>query len=208
MNPVGVDGFRSKLLSYFVGDAGDVAAAQIARYFDESFTGSQFESLADADPNRITANDIVAVSTLGVTVPAGVSVWLLSAAGQDAVSELLRTVPTEVDIWEDPSLVGPTSALWKPWYLLQTACWPAPTAANGMGPTTTSKLLAAKRPRLVPITDSVITTTLPSNGHWADFATALSDDHVRSAIQQATAGAPAHLSLLRRLDIALWMIHH
>lgn len=202
------DEFSAKLLGFFAGDAGEVAAAQIERYFGEHYTGSQFEVLTDADPNRITANDIVAVSTLGVTVPAGVAIWLLSEAGRRAVSELLGGVPTDVDIWDGPSLVAPGNNLWKLWYLLRTACWPGTTVGNGMGPTTISKLMAAKRPRLVPITDSVITKVLPSDGHWAAFAAALGTEQVRQPIEQATGGAPSHLSLLRRIDIAIWMLQH
>lgn len=75
-----------------------------------------------------------------------------------------------------------------------------------MGPATTSKLLAAKRPRLVPIVDSVIKSVLPSKAHWAAFADALADQGRRRKIEAATS-APGHLSLLRRIDIAIWMRH-
>jgi hypothetical protein len=196
------------LLSFFASEAGPVAGAAIRRYFEDHYTGSQFERLADRDANRITTNDIVAVSMLGVDVPPAVSIWLLGSEGQDAVCWHLTQVPTNVDIWEDPSLVAPDADLWKLWDLLGTACWPSPKAGNGMGPTTISKLLAAKRPRLVPVTDSVIVNVLLSAGHWADFADALSDVDVRSTIESATSSAPEHLSLLRRIDIALWMLNH
>ena len=76
-----------------------------------------------------------------------------------------------------------------------------------MGPTTISKLLAAKRPRLVPVTDSVVVKTLPSAGHWAAFANALKDRDIRTTVEQATSEAPAHLSLLRRIDVVVWMLN-
>jgi len=90
--------FKDTLLSFFAGDAGPVASTAIRQYFEDHYTGSQFERLADGDANRITANDIVAVSMLGVDVPPAVSVWLLGSDGQDAVGRHLSSVPTNVDI--------------------------------------------------------------------------------------------------------------
>jgi hypothetical protein len=75
-----------------------------------------------------------------------------------------------------------------------------------MGGTITSKLMAAKRPRLIPVRDSVVRQILPSTGQvWADLREALGDEALRTRIEHATSTAPAHVSLLRRLDVALWM---
>ena len=103
-------------------------------------------------PNEITERDIVAVSMLGVNIPAPVAIWLLED-GRSAVSELLRAIPAEADICENGELLDPgreTEALWR---LLGNGCWPDPIHSNGMGTTKISKLLAAKRPNLVPIFD-------------------------------------------------------
>jgi hypothetical protein len=198
--------FTERLLEQFTPDKAEKLLAAFAEY-EARFTGSHFERLADTDPNAITANDIVAVSTLSVEIPAGVAVWLLSE-GQQRVSTLLAGVHKDVDLWEDPSLLAPDSDLWQLWGVLMTACWPASKAGNGMGRTKLSKLLSAKRPRLVPVVDSVISTVLPSMTYWADFTEALRDDDVRATIEDATATAPDHLSLLRRIDIAIWMLNH
>ncbi len=200
--------FTEALLGFFTSDDGAAAADSIGRYFDEHYTGSQFELLVDEDPNHITAKDIVAVSMLGVDIPAAVSVWLLSDEGQDEANLHLAEVPAGIDLWEEPSLLAPDGHLQALWDLLASGCWPTHKFNNYMGPTKISKLLAAKRPRLVPVTDSVVIKMLPSPGHWDDFASALGDPTVRSTIERATSKAPAHLSLLRRIDIVIWMLSH
>ena len=206
--PTGDDNYAMKLLSFFTGSSAASARRAIRAYFTNDYTGSRFELQADPDPNRITARDIVAVSMLGVNVPAPVSVRLLDCGGSIEISELLSAVPTGTDIWDAADHIGEGSPLWRLWELLDTACWPSKSSANGMGPTTISKLLAAKRPRLVPITDSVVIKVLPSRGHWADFSRALSSVEHREVIQAATSDAPAHVSLLRRIDVVIWMLSH
>ncbi|HLK60790.1 MAG TPA: DUF6308 family protein [Chthonomonadaceae bacterium] len=87
--------FRSIILSNFA----NVASVQdaIDRYFyREVVTGSKFELVADnREPYKFTAQDIVAVSMLGVNIPAPVSLWLLYGEGSRETSELLRQVPTD-----------------------------------------------------------------------------------------------------------------
>jgi hypothetical protein len=179
--------------------------ASVQRYFTEGFTGSRFEVLADRDPYRITGNDIVAVSTLGVAVPAHVAIWLLGE-GRRTVAELLREIPVDVDIWDSGDALEPGGAAWQLWDVLLGCGWPGPRTGNGMGGTITSKLMAAKRPRMIPVRDSVVRQILPSTGQvWADLRNALGDEALRSRIEHATGRAPAHVSLLRRLDVALWM---
>src|SRR3954451_19779328 len=90
------------------------ASALVRRYWGEPFTGRWFHELADrAHPDEITAADIVAVSTLGVTVPAGVAVWLLSDNGRASVAQLLADIPGDVDIWDDAALIAEDSRLWR-----------------------------------------------------------------------------------------------
>jgi hypothetical protein len=192
-------------------DGGASARSHVRTYFDARtpFTGSQFELVADwRRPDEITAADIVAVSMLGVSIPADVAVWLLSEAGRLVVSSHLANVPSTVDLWERPELLAPGSDLWRLWDVLRQACWPEPHAANGMGTTKISKLLAAKRPRLVPVFDSVVREALPGvRSHWAGFSAVVADGGRRQSILDATSSAPPHVSLLRRLDVALWMAH-
>ena len=71
-----------------------------------------------------------------------------------------------------------------------------------------TKLLAAKRPRLVPILRTLYGSALPPvDSQWAAFAHLVADPDRRASISEATVGAPNHVSLLRRLDVVLWMAH-
>lgn len=201
--------FADRLLNFFRdGEMATRADDAVRSYFSDGYTGSRFELMADGDPDRITSNDLVAVSMLGVDVPARVTVWLLEKDGQATVASLLRGVPTDVDIWNAGDVVERDGPLWQLWTLLSDACWPMPKTGNGMGMTTISKLLAAKRPRLVPIVDSVVAKLLPSNNYWADFATSLASAEARGLVLSATPSAPPQLSLLRRIDVVLWMLNH
>ena len=113
------------------------------------FTGSKFEEIAgDEHPNEFTARDIVAVSMLSVKVPAAVSMWLLLGEGRDKTSELLKQIPASLDIWEAEEHLAEGKPLWKLWEKL--------IGRHGVGDTISSKLLAAKRPRLAPIWDRVV----------------------------------------------------
>lgn len=191
-------------------------ASQLAnRYWTENDTGRYFHVLADDDhPNEITANDIAAVSMLSVEVPAAVTIWLLTDDGRSEISERLARVPTDVDIWDAPELLERGGDLWSIWERLNEACWPAPKPGNKMGPTTISKLMATKRPRLVPVWDTVVAQVMRRNhedAHWAEFANALADDKLRLLLSIASVhGTPEDTTFLRRLDAMLWMIgkHH
>ena len=69
------------------------------------------------------------------------------------------------------------------------------------------KLLAAKRPRLIPILDNKVRGLIqpPTSQFWISIWDELSDESRRTAIAEVCADAPAHVSLLRRIDVALWM---
>ena len=129
---------------------------------EQGFTGRFFEQfLARSDPDRFTAFDLVAVSTLSVTIPAGAaSVILLDPVTSASLNRLLVQAPpagvdladTELDDIADNS---PLSQLYV-----------AIRQLPGMGPTRTSKLLASKRPGVVPIRDSVVSTLLKAGDRW------------------------------------------
>ncbi|MFF4504117.1 DUF6308 family protein [Streptomyces sp. NPDC001401] len=82
----------------------------------------------------------------------------------------------------------------------------------GIGWVTAGKLLARKRPRLVPVYDQVVRCVL---GHpksfWLDLHAALRSDkwalhHELTALRQA-AELPETVSVLRICDVVLWMHH-
>ncbi|MBV9254163.1 MAG: hypothetical protein JO246_09190 [Frankiaceae bacterium] len=82
-----------------------------------------------------------------------------------------------------------------------------------MGRTKTSKLLAAKRPHLLPVFDQYVGDTLlnhKSDSDWelwrSRFEGGRGDD-LRKAVQNIRdeADVPREVSTLRVLDIAIWM---
>lgn len=178
----------------------------------ERFTGSMFEVLADRErSNEITAQDLMAVTTLSVNAPARPAIWLTSPEGSTQVRSLLRQVPLDVNIWDDDAepLLASEGPLQKLWDLLDVASWPHKRPGNGLGRTLKSKLLAAKRPRLVPVLDDRVVDALPTptTDYWTAFRAILVNDGTRQHIERITSVAPPHVSLLRRMDVVLWMLN-
>jgi hypothetical protein len=68
------------------------------------------------------------------------------------------------------------------------------------------KLLAAKRPRLLPILDNEVNNFLkpPKEMFWVSMYDELADTTRRNVIAEVCRVAPGHVSLLRRIDVALW----
>ncbi|MDK1348939.1 DUF6308 family protein [Streptomyces sp. 378] len=119
-----------------------------------AFTGSRFEHLAGGGDrpevaDRITAEDLVAVQTLSVTVPAPVALDLLEGHLGAHLSDLLRVVPADLDMAQaDTVHLKPGSPAYRAWELL--------FGQHGVGWVTAGKLLARKRPRLLPVYDDVV----------------------------------------------------
>jgi hypothetical protein len=164
------------------------------------FTGAYFERLADPDPFTITANDLIAVSMLSVTIPAATAAWLLGE-GRPLVSSLLREIPVDAHIADSSIDISEGSAAWELWDLIKTG--------NDIGTTKTSKLLAAKRPSLIPVNDSVTRALMNSLGTWDNWRAFLQSEFwtdLRPQLRRAGIDAGgAHLSDLRIIDIILWM---
>ena len=80
----------------------------------------------------------------------------------------------------------------------------------GMGATLTSKVLARKRPRLIPIWDSKIKEKIQlshSGGHWEGMWHALTDQGGELANRLRTIREKSdqrQISLLRTFDVAVW----
>lgn len=200
-----LDDFTDNLLSYFIGEQAEQAGRSLTRYLiDEPFTGRWFEAMADSDhPNEITERDLTAVTMLGVNVPAPCAIWLLND-GRRAVSELLSELPPEADMWEVGDEVFEVAE--QLWELLNTAGWPDPgSRANNMGRTIKSKLLAAKRPRLLPVLDTVVCGALGErDDFWGAFRYALGSPEHR-LVTTVRCIPHGDLSLLRCIDVVIWM---
>jgi hypothetical protein len=162
------------------------------------------------DPNAVVAQDIITVSMLSVNVPARASLWLLEE-GSTRVAELLSAIPTGLAIWEDDAQISegsPADTLWRE----VQACAP------GMGPTLTSKLLAAKRPHLLPVLDSVVQKTLFTGSDvihdywelWREELRGPDGEVLRQAVEEVRSEADydGQTSILRIIDIVVWTLNH
>lgn len=186
------------------------------RSYAQTYTGAWFETLARSGTNQITAEDIVAVRTLSVEVPPRFAIWLLGD-GAAMVSAELADVPADLDLWDaDPERdLGPDSPASRLWVLLQRGSWPVERRANGVGPVTAGKLLAAKRPRLIPVWDEHVDDALrlPARKFWSTMSQMFRDEGLpsllREILEEATnnggAAPQPERSLLRVFDIVVWM---
>jgi hypothetical protein len=193
-------------LDYLIGSEAQRAVLAIAAY-TEHYTGARFDTFARQSPVDVfTATDIVAVEMLAVRVPARTSIWLLDDDGGH-VGALLRQVGAETPIWSDALDLSSSGALWQLWDLIRAA------GALG-GHVVRSKLLAAKRPHAVPIYDQHVAAALgaPVGAYWTywyDRLSGAAGQRLRDAAEQVAAGAGrSDLSVLRTLDVVIWMRQH
>lgn len=188
----------------FVSDPKSATTARdsIKRYFSQN-TGRHFERFAGrADARRFTSDDVAAVATLSVPLD-GESVVGLLLTHADRLTELLNSpaLPSrEATIWE----VEPTTlAADQPLSMIYDELKRIP----GINYVRASKLLAGKRPHLVPIRDTVVEQLLGAGSdYWAPMREVFSDPEIRRSLEFVSDGVvPSDVSLLRRLDVILWM---
>jgi len=177
----------------------------LSTYFSDLY-GRHFEAIGSAhsSPHRVTADDLVAVQMLSVTIPPLVSADLLLGSLGTELGVLLQRIPFDVDLRSPAALelIEANSPADKAWQLVR--------AQDGMGRTKTSKLLARKRPALLPVIDEVVACALeePSN-FWVALHTALSSgdfDEALASLRRA-GGVPDTVTDLRVIDVAVWSSH-
>lgn len=197
--------FRRDPLDYIRGDERPRAVASLTAYFDLEFTGSRFERLIDHDNlDRITEKDLVAITMLAVNVPPRTALSILDSDADEIGARLVDIPKSDDALWADENSLASGGPAWTLYRRLLTM--------DGLGRTTTTKLMAAKRPHLVPIYDSVVGEALGigwNDDDWAAWRSVLSDPGVRrevASVRDEVADA-AHLSLLRTIDICIWMRH-
>jgi hypothetical protein len=171
----------------------------VAAYFspDEAFAGLSFTCLGSNPRDEVTADDLLAVSLLDIAWRPDTVRQLL---GTDAptVSKLLAAISSDIDLWEatddDLAAVDPL--------------WDALLRMPGVGTATASKLLARKRPRLCPVSDKVVIQAVGAPGWtWEVLRFLLQDPEARAEIELLRPPPAAAASLLRILDVAIWIRH-
>lgn len=172
----------------------------VATYLDPDprspFAGTSFDSLGGNPPNAFTVDDLLAVTMLDVRVRPPAVRALLTTHG-DEFGGLLAAIGPDVDMWlaDDATLAAAEK--------LGDRLDELP----GIGPAIASKMLARKRPRLVPIADSVVRRALhpPDGGFWITLRGCLESDDLRDRIERLRPPFATGVSLLRLLDAAIWM---
>lgn len=171
------------------------------------FTGSAFETFDGGGDRpevreRFTKADLVAVTLLGVNIPARAAVVLLQDA-DGALGSCLRAIPTDVALEDVDIPLSEAVPDCGPLYRLVDAI-------AELGQTKTSKLLARKRPRLIPVIDDVTWKALGKPSViWEPLRRRLRDEGLAGDLSALArdAALPPHFSTIRVLDVALWMRH-
>ncbi|MGN5734778.1 DUF6308 family protein [Arthrobacter psychrochitiniphilus] len=199
----------------------DQAAELVEEYYTKTYkrgeiqTGARFESWAgggDAPEvvNTITADDLIAVGFLSVEVPAPAAIGILETH-KAKISELLIEIPADLDLAsvsteKFASTLGQGSAAIQLWRILRQS----DAERWDVGPTKASKIMARKRPRLIPIYDSVISSVMEmknSDKQWITWHELLTDGSglpERLKEIQEKAGVAPDASALRIMDVVLW----
>lgn len=199
-------------------DAGTSRAVRLVKkYFgtlEESRTGylgARFETFAGGglqEPNVLTLEDLLSVELLSVSIPVRAKLAILGDLSAN-ISACLEELPSDLafedlDDEQYQTLLGddesPAARLWK---LLR--------GQSRVGQTKTSKLMARKRPALIPIFDSVVREQAGlghgSRDQWTVWREAFTGNREFTAAiaRVRDESGQDQLSLLRSLDIVLWM---
>lgn len=169
------------------------------------YSGAYFdrwpEDPVDESPNTFTAEDLVALSYLSVSVEAEAALTILRWRARE-FSDLLADIGPDRDLADEPAHLIQKD--WPAW-TLETAL----RSLEGIGPVKATKLIARKRPRLYPIYDRVINKVVRSNNRVLEpLHRQLSTDRqlrVRLRELRDAAGLPATISEVRVFDVLAWM---
>ena len=187
----------------FIDDA--AAIRLLTKYHGGAYTGSRFDTatqLKSLDRDRFTAHDFAAVAVLSVPLSGRAIVGLMQREAE--LAALLESVPDDVD------LVSASDAVLEAVFAVQRVL----DELTDVGHVTRSKLLAHKRPELVPIRDKHVLAALIGRDHGA-FTKPLRDvlkadgpitERLEAVQDQADLQEP--ISNIRALDVIVWMSTH
>jgi hypothetical protein len=208
--PLGVDGAVAWLQDP---DTQAVIEEHLNRYFRgdpaDAFSGRFFEVFCKKSEHqdRFGPYDVLAAETLSVTIPSEVVEWLLEpdSTRDDLLTECVEAAnsASQVGLWScDESWLLESSPFSRSYETLRRP---------ELGPTKRSKLLATKLPAVVPIRDSLVEELLglTSSRTWWEHIRRLLNAGNPPIWQQLMNlplpdGTP-EVSVLRRLDVVLWM---
>ncbi|HET9897282.1 MAG TPA: DUF6308 family protein [Streptosporangiaceae bacterium] len=168
----------------------------VAAYFNlPEFAGMTFSELGVNPPDEIVADDLLAVALLDITWRPQV-VRILLETHKRELSALLAGIPQDVDLWDACDEILRQIDL----------MWDVLTGIEGIGTASATKLLARKRPRLCPISDNLVIKAVDVPGRtWDVLRCLLHDPAARAEVEALRPAVAAEASLLRILDVALWV---
>ncbi|MFD0743494.1 DUF6308 family protein [Phytohabitans flavus] len=168
----------------------------VERYYDDAsgYTGDIFLGLHPNEPYSIGTADLLAVALLDANPgPKAVRRLLPGGLLANHTSALLARIPLGVALWDatDDDLAWANEL----WSLVQTV--------DGVGTTIAGKIMARKRPELIPIVDGVVADQLrcERGTYWTTLRRILQDQELRARI----ASLQPHTPILRVLDTLMWM---
>ncbi|MFD8913683.1 DUF6308 family protein [Streptomyces sp. NPDC059575] len=204
----------------------DNAVRLLTEYFTQKrargdlfYSGAHFERLggggdAEETADHFDSDDLVAITMLSVSLkPHGAIDLLTDPDGQWA--RLLSLIPRDARL-EDPAsdpLMARGGPAWELWERLADRTTKYQEKPDGSGPVIAGKLLARKRPHLVPVYDKRVKQLFdrPKTDHsfWAALAAALRADdgafYDRLVRLRQEAGIGEDISVLPVFDVIAWM---
>lgn len=178
----------------------------LLRYFTANYSGKNFEWFIDQASSRYFSPwHILAIESLSVSIPTPTARWLLEKDEKrdELLDEINHRGLEKETLWScDLRQLMEDGELSDLYDLLR--------AKNGLGYVTTSKLLAAIFPTLVPIRDSLVEELLgmSDSSDWWIPMRRLFENSPRLESHLCSFDIPSaigEVSTLRRLDVILWM---
>ena len=194
-------------INVYVATHADQVRRDLETYYAEpddpsgGYTGRHFDRLSrDSDPNSFNPHDVAGLATLGVELTGRAVSQLFYDRADELHARLQRCPGPEATLWEvDEAEISAGSEL--------AGLYDALKGLDGVGYVRASKLLSSKRPRLVPIRDSVVESLLGAEqSWWGPMCNAFRAHDLAGRLRSIADGvAPDYVSELRLLDVALWM---
>jgi hypothetical protein len=200
----------------------DAATRLVEAYFADDpatgrarYSGAYFERLGGGGDRpetayQFTAEDLLAVSMLSVRIDRYYALHVLDYRARE-LGGLLVQIPLGIAL-QDPqaeALIAQGGPAWELWQTIHDIR-PRP-GDNQLGPVAAGKLLARKRPHLIPVYDSRVKEVAGRPGTdlwwWRDLRCQLIKDPalVRELESVRARAGVGYLSLLRTFDIMCWM---
>jgi hypothetical protein len=180
----------------------------VARYFDPSgpYAADTFNTMGVNEPDAIGADDLLAVHLLDIDIdPRTVRAILDDEALRGFIAEKLGSISSDIAIWHKGA---------ERCHDVAEELWKELTDVPGVGAIIAGKILARKRPRLIPIYDKRIRRYLdpPAGRFWETLRLALRQDNLPAKIEEALRPdflqgdvIESQVTTIRLLDVAIWM---